>query len=82
MAAVWHKLLHDSGRQVWAINKKVLTGPCLLKGCPGKPLVMQGQIDGDMLWYFPQDVQNTLHVNNGSVLAMEHGVGSCAKCRK
>lgn len=81
--AVWHKLLHESGKQVWAINRKVVAGPCLINGCPGKPLVMQGRIDGEMLWYLPQDVQQTIHVHpNGTVLAMEQGVGACTKCAK
>ena len=82
MFNIWHKLLHESGKHIWALNRKVVTGPCFIRGCPGKPLYMQGRIDGEMLWYMPQDVQQTLHVKNGSVLAMEQGVGACNKCRK
>ncbi len=84
MSKVWHRLLHESGKHVWAMNRRVVTNPCVSSiSCPGnRPMLMEGRIEGHMLWYLPQDVMQTVHVLNGTVTDIVHGCGTCAQCNK
>lgn len=64
VVVVWHKLLHPfGGRPAWARNVQVVSNKCYRVACPGKPLMLQGWVQRELLWYAPADVMRTVHAS-------------------
>jgi hypothetical protein len=81
-STTWHKLIHwGQNKHVWSKNVQVVRNTCPAKNCPGKPLLMQGFIQRELLWYAPQDIVQSVHVTNGE-LKIEDGCGQCGTCNR
>jgi hypothetical protein len=82
MLVQWHRLVHESGKRVWARNQRIVYNTCMDRACPSKPFLLEGFIQGERLWYAPRDVELTVASLLGTPLYRMEGMGECTVCKR